>query len=157
MVGDEPDPGWSTRQRDVRDCAAAHRCAGGLNPLDDVLRWLDSSADGLSSVDASARLIRYGPNSLRTHRVSAIAVLGRQLRSALLGLLATTAVVSFFLGDSTQATIIGVILLAWASSMSTAPNVPGLHCIHAYTIRPWCVATDTTGTAFRAAPHLSRE
>jgi Mg2+-importing ATPase len=44
--------------------------------------------------------------------VSAIAVLGRQLRSAVLGLLAVTAVVSFFLGDSKQAIIIGVILAA---------------------------------------------
>jgi Mg2+-importing ATPase len=39
-------------------------------------------------------------------------VLGRQLRSAVLGLLAATAVVSFFLGDSKQAIIIGVILAA---------------------------------------------
>ena len=81
-------------------------------PVDDVLRSLDSSPDGLSSAEASARLIRYGPNSVRTHRVSAIAVLGRQLRSAVLALLATTAVVSFFLGDRTQAIIIGVILVA---------------------------------------------
>ena len=80
--------------------------------LDDVLRLLDSSPDGLSSAEASARLIRFGPNAVRTHRVSAIAVLGRQLRSAVLGLLAVTAVVSFFLGDATQAIIIGVILAA---------------------------------------------
>jgi len=80
--------------------------------LDDVLPLLDSSPDGLSSAEASARLIRFGPNSVRTHRVSAIAVLGRQLRSAVLGLLAITAVVSFFLGDATQAIIIGVILAA---------------------------------------------
>ena len=39
-------------------------------------------------------------------------MLGRQLRSAVLGLLAATAVVSFFLGDRTQAIIIGVILVA---------------------------------------------
>jgi P-type Mg2+ transporter len=81
-------------------------------PLADALRWLDTSAEGLSSAEASARLLRYGPNSVRTHRVSAIAVLGRQLRSAVLGLLAATAVVSFFLGDSKQAVIIGVILAA---------------------------------------------
>jgi Mg2+-importing ATPase len=81
-------------------------------PLADALRWLDTSAEGLSSAEASARLLRYGPNSVRTHRVSAIAVLGRQLRSAVLGLLAATAVVSFFLGDSKQAIIIGVILAA---------------------------------------------
>ena len=81
-------------------------------PLDEVLQWLRSSAQGLSSADASARLIHYGPNALRTHRVSAIAVLGSQLRNAVLILLATTAVLSFFLGDSTQAIIIGAILAA---------------------------------------------
>ncbi|HXO51890.1 MAG TPA: HAD-IC family P-type ATPase, partial [Mycobacterium sp.] len=84
----------------------------GSAPLDEVLRWLEGSADGLSEAEASARLLRYGPNAVRTHRVSAIAVLGRQLRSAVLGLLAVTAVVSFFLGDSKQAIIIGVILAA---------------------------------------------
>jgi P-type Mg2+ transporter len=81
-------------------------------PFEEVLARLDSSADGLSSAQAAARLKQYGPNALRTHRVSAIAVLGRQLRSAVLGLLAVTAVVSFFLGDTTQAIIIGVILAA---------------------------------------------
>jgi len=81
-------------------------------PLDEVLQWLRSSAQGLSSADASARLIHDGPNALRTHRVSAIAVLGSQLRNAVLILLATAAVLSFFLGDSTQAIIIGAILAA---------------------------------------------
>jgi Mg2+-importing ATPase len=80
--------------------------------VDEVLRWLDSSAAGLSSTEASARLARYGPNAVRTHHVHALAVLGRQLRSAVLILLAGTAVVSYFLGDSMQAVIIGVILAA---------------------------------------------
>ena len=77
-----------------------------------MLRWFDTTAEGLSGTEASARLLRHGPNSVRTHRVSAIAVLGRQLRSAVLGLLAATAVLSYFLGDSKQAIIIGVILAA---------------------------------------------
>ncbi|MDT5081576.1 MAG: P-type Mg2+ transporter, partial [Mycobacterium sp.] len=81
-------------------------------PVAEVLGWLDSSTDGLTGAEAAARLVRDGPNALRTHRVSAIAVLGRQLRSALLGLLAATAALSFFLGDSTQASIIGAILVA---------------------------------------------
>jgi Mg2+-importing ATPase len=81
-------------------------------PVDEVLRWLDSSAAGLSSTEASARLARYGPNAVRTHHVNALAVLGRQLRNAVLILLAGTAVVSFFLGDSMQAVIICVILAA---------------------------------------------
>ncbi|WP_293238515.1 magnesium-translocating P-type ATPase [Mycolicibacterium sp.] len=78
----------------------------------DVLASLDGSAAGLTSAEAAARLARDGPNALRTHRVSAIAVLGRQLRSALLGLLAATAALSYFLGDGTQASIIGAILVA---------------------------------------------
>lgn len=67
---------------------------------------------GLTSAEAAARRVRYGPNSLRTHRISAWAVLRRQLGNAVLILLAVTAAVSFFLGDSTQAVIIGIILVA---------------------------------------------
>ncbi|WAJ47614.1 magnesium-translocating P-type ATPase [Mycobacterium sp. Aquia_216] len=84
----------------------------GSAPVAVVLRWLDTSEGGLSRAEASARLLRDGPNAVRTHQVSAIAVLGRQLRSAVLGLLAVTAVLSFFLGDSKQAIIIGIILAA---------------------------------------------
>ncbi|MBN9634652.1 MAG: magnesium-translocating P-type ATPase, partial [Actinobacteria bacterium] len=69
-------------------------------PVDEVLGWLDSSAQGLSSTEVSTRLARYGPNAVRTHHVNALAVLGRQLRNAVLILLAGTAVVSYFLGDS---------------------------------------------------------
>ena len=80
--------------------------------VDVVLGWLDSSPVGLSTTDAAARLSAHGPNAIRSHQVSALAILGRQLRSALLLLLAATAVLSFFLGDGTQAIIIGVILAA---------------------------------------------
>ena len=66
---------------------------------------------GLSSAEAAARLARFGPNSVRTHRPSGWAVLRRQLGNAVLALLAVTAGVSFFLGDRTQALIIGIILL----------------------------------------------
>ena len=71
---------------------------------------LDSSPGGLSDADAAARLASHGPNAIRTHHVSAWAVLKRQLNNAVLILLAVTAVVSAFLGDATQSTIIGVIL-----------------------------------------------
>lgn len=84
----------------------------GSVPLDKVVGRLASSTDGLSSAEAAARLLAHGPNAVRTHRVSALAVLGRQLRSALLVLLAATAALSFFLGESSQAIIIGVILVA---------------------------------------------
>lgn len=79
---------------------------------DEVLACVGGTAEGLSDAEAAARLRRHGPNAVRSHHVSALAVLGRQLRSALLILLAGTAVLSYFLGDSTQAIIIGGILLA---------------------------------------------
>jgi len=81
-------------------------------PVEQVLRSLDSSAAGLSSAQASERLAQHGPNAVRTHHVSALAVLARQFRNAVLILLAFTAVLSYFLGDHTQAVIIGVILAA---------------------------------------------
>ncbi|MFZ1179609.1 MAG: magnesium-translocating P-type ATPase [Mycobacterium sp.] len=102
----------STPKVTAPDSAALTAKLVAAAPVDEVLRWLDSSAAGLSSTEASARLTRHGPNAVRTHHVNALAVLGRQLRSAVLILLAGTAVVSFFLGDSVQAVIIGVILAA---------------------------------------------
>ena len=100
--------------------------------VEDVFTWLDSSPRGLSSAEAAARSARFGPNSLRTHRVSALAVLGRQLGSAVLWLLASTAAVSFFLGDSTQAIIIGIILtvsvgLGFANEYRAERTAAGLH------------------------------
>ena len=80
-------------------------------PIADVMEWLETTAEGLLTAEAANRLARVGPNSVRTHRVSAVAVLRRQLNNAVLGLLAVTAVLSFFLGDSTQAVIIGIILV----------------------------------------------
>lgn len=97
---DDDAPGLATRS--LQDVASA--------PLTDVMRSLRTSAEGLSSLEADTRLASIGPNSVRTHRVSALAVLGRQLNNAVLVLLAVTAVLSFFLGDATQAIIIGIIL-----------------------------------------------
>ena len=93
------------------DMLTAARVAAA--PVDDVLGWLNSSAQGLSSAEVSARRTRYGPNAVRTHHVNALAVLGRQLRSAVLILLAGTAVKSrSSSATSIQAIIIGVILAA---------------------------------------------
>ena len=88
--------------------------ASGVAAADihEVMSRLLTSTEGLSSAEAAARMVRYGPNVIRAQRVSAAALLGRQLRNAVLILLAGTAIVSFFLGDSMQAVIIGVILAA---------------------------------------------
>ncbi len=78
----------------------------------EVLAGLDTSAGGLSSTAAAERRQRFGPNSVRSHHASALQVLSRQLANAVLWLLAGTAVVSVFLGDTTQAVIIVAILAA---------------------------------------------
>ncbi len=103
MTSQPPSPG-------VPDALTAETVAAAS--VEEVLARLDSSSAGLSSAEASARLVRSGPNAIRTHHVSAWAVLGRQLNNAVLMLLAGTAVLSYFLGDHTQALIILIILLA---------------------------------------------
>ena len=69
------------------------------------------SAHGLTSEEAARRLAAVGPNAVRTHRAQWLPVLVAQLRSPLLVLLAGAAAVSFFLGEQTDAVIIGVILV----------------------------------------------
>ena len=86
----------------VRDAAALSAPA--------VLARLRSTIGGLSGEDAARRLQAVGPNALRSHHAGAGAVLLRQLRSALLLLLVVAAVVSAFVGERTDAVIIGAIL-----------------------------------------------
>jgi len=79
---------------------------------DDVLTRLGSGTAGLPEAEAARRLRVAGPNAVRSHRVHAWSVLASQLRSPLLILLAVTALASAFLGQSSDAIIIGVILAA---------------------------------------------
>ncbi|RAN76706.1 magnesium-translocating P-type ATPase [Bacillus sp. SRB_336] len=84
--------------------------AARLTP-EQVLRKLGSTARGLTDSEARRRLEDAGPNALRTHRASPWPVLSRQLRSPILILLIVTAAVSLSLGDATNSTVIGVILV----------------------------------------------
>ena len=77
-------------------------------------------AHGLSSEEASARLLRYGPNAIRTQRVSAVAVLGRQLRSALLALYRSAVV------RPRRQHLAGHPDVAWVS-YAGLPTSPGYH------------------------------
>ena len=82
----------------------------GVAGADDVLARLGSRAAGLTRAEAAERLARVGPNAVLTDRVSALAVLGRQLRSALLALLFVAAVVSYAVGQHTDGMVITAIL-----------------------------------------------
>ncbi|MHB1568719.1 MAG: magnesium-translocating P-type ATPase [Solirubrobacteraceae bacterium] len=77
---------------------------------DEVLGRVESTADGLSSDEARARLAQIGPNALRSHGARPFAVLVRQLRNPLLVLLVAAAVASFAVGERTSALIILVII-----------------------------------------------
>ena len=71
-----------------------------------------SAPGGLAEDEAARRLRVVGPNAVRSHWVRALSVLASQLRSPLLMLLAVTALAAAFLGEASDAVIIGVILAA---------------------------------------------
>jgi Mg2+-importing ATPase len=80
--------------------------------VDAVLARLGTTPHGLTTTEVHERRAAFGPNVIAVRKVRVLEVLGRQLRSALLLLLVVTAAVSFFVGDRTDALIIGVILIA---------------------------------------------
>jgi P-type Mg2+ transporter len=76
----------------------------------DVLDDLGVGVGGLSTAEASARLARFGPNAVVSHRARPMVVLWHQVRSPLLALLLAAATASFFVGERSDAVIIGVIV-----------------------------------------------
>ena len=106
--------------------------AAAALPASDVLARLGSSAEGLPEDEAARRLRAVGPNAVRSHRARALPVLMNQLRSPLLVLLAATALASAFLGQASDAVIIGIILLAsvglgFANEYKAAKTAEALH------------------------------
>jgi magnesium-transporting ATPase (P-type) len=61
--------------------------AAACRPVTAVLETLGTTEQRLSSAEAAERLRRYGPNAVRSRRVTAWGVLVRQLRNPLLILL----------------------------------------------------------------------
>jgi Mg2+-importing ATPase len=80
--------------------------------VSDVFARLGSGTGGLTADEAGRRLRAVGPNAVRSYRARAWPVLLSQLRSPLLLLLAVAALASAFLGQGSDAVIIGVILVA---------------------------------------------
>ncbi|WP_440555678.1 magnesium-translocating P-type ATPase [Streptomyces sp. SCPE 10] len=94
----------------ARPVAGERAVSAAALPTAQVLRDLEVTADGLSSEEAARRLKRWGPNAVHSHRARAWLVLWHQVRSPLLGLLLAAAVVSYFVGERSDAVIIGVIV-----------------------------------------------
>lgn len=79
-------------------------------PAAGVLEALASGDNGLTVAEAARRGRVFGPNAVLSHRARLLPVILRQLRSPLLLLLAVTAAASFFLGERSDAVVIGVIV-----------------------------------------------
>ncbi len=88
------------------DLAAAAR-----HPVSAVLQELGSTQAGLTSEQAASRLATVGRNVLASHKVTALGVLGRQLRNPLLILLLAAAGASAATGDPTDGAIIAAIVV----------------------------------------------
>jgi len=82
----------------------------GVLSTAEVLRQLDVGPTGLSIEQVTRRQAQWGPNAVASHRARALSVLWHQLRSPLLVLLIAAAAVSAFVGEGTDAKIIGVIV-----------------------------------------------
>jgi Ca2+-transporting ATPase len=80
--------------------------------LEPLLRDLETDREGLSDAAAAARLAKAGPNRLpEPPRVSALVILGDQLRSVVVGLLIAATVLSLLIGDRLEAAAIATVLV----------------------------------------------
>jgi len=118
----EPTSAW--RSLELRDA--------GTMETEAVLEEVASDRDGLSSSEAARRLDQAGPNALRSHGARPLTIFLRQLRNPLLILLVTTAVVSAFVGEGTDAVIILAIIglsvgLGFFNEYRSARAVEELH------------------------------
>src|SRR5688572_19976913 len=96
-----------------RATASAQQLFNAYWSLDaaELARRLGSTENGLSSIEAAARLQHYGPNELRERRpLSRLRVFWNQLRSPLLLLLVFAAGASAFSGEWIDASIVLVIV-----------------------------------------------
>ena len=126
VVGEQDRSATITSGRPLALSAAA------TTDTDEVLATLDSGPDGLSSGEAARRLREVGPNALVSHGARPLVILLRQLRNPLLILLVTTALVSAFVGERTDAIIILTIIglsvgLGFVNEYRSARAVEELH------------------------------
>lgn len=82
------------------------------NTKEEVLTMLDTSAKGLSDTEAGLRFRKYGPNRLEEkRRKSALKMLFQQFTETMVLILIVAALLSFFLGKTTEGIAIMAIVL----------------------------------------------
>jgi Mg2+-importing ATPase len=111
-------PGWWISRRLTAGTVAAAKPAGTpkdywSSDADALVPQLGSTRDGLSAVEAAARLREYGPNQVREQRrLTRTWVFLNQLRNPLLLVLIFAAAASALSGEWVDAAIVVVIVLA---------------------------------------------
>ena len=83
---------------------------GPLRPAEVLSALGVDPREGLTTAEVARRRAECGPNAVTSHRARFLPVLWHQLRSPLLGLLLAAAVASYFVGERSDAVIIGVIV-----------------------------------------------
>ena len=86
------------------------KSAGASLPADVLVALGADEEVGLTSTEVGLRQARWGLNAVSSHRARFWPVMWHQLRSPLLGLLLIAAVASYFVGERSDAVIIGVIV-----------------------------------------------
>ena len=82
-------------------------------PSAKMMEQLQTKAEGLSNAEVRKRLVAYGPNLLKPKKKSnSVTILLSQFKSPIILILIAAAILSFFLGDSTDTLIIMAIVLA---------------------------------------------
>jgi Mg2+-importing ATPase len=84
--------------------------AASTSTAEVLQRWGTSAAGGLDVGEVARRRTRYGVNAVSSHRARFGPVPWHQLKSPLLGLLLAAAVASYFVGERSDAIIIGLIV-----------------------------------------------
>ena len=85
--------------------------AAGSVSSADVVDGLNATGEtGLTGAEVARRQAQWGPNAVASHRARFLPVLWHQLRSPLLVLLLTAAIASYFVGERSDAVIIGIIV-----------------------------------------------
>jgi Cation transporter/ATPase, N-terminus len=114
-LGGPPTRATSSRPLDLRSAATMGAAA--------VVAALSSTPDGLSSAEAARRLNEVGPNALVSHGTRPLTILLNQLRNPLLIPFVSTAVVSAFVGERTDAIII-ISIIALTVGLGFVNRVP---------------------------------
>ena len=87
-------------------------CSWHTLPADEAGSRLQSARSGLTGVEASRRLIEFGPNELEAaHRISPWTILFQQFKNVLIVILLVATALSAFLGHGVEAIAITVIVL----------------------------------------------